>query len=135
MVFRLPDSNVQRTRFFSSRNHGMDLCDLSLRGPARVPRLTVVNRTTFLGFHVFRGDCHGLAQRRSSVFAGLHIPPGFTVIFTSAGKYALFLSIYFRLLGLKQLFTLEARMSMCGLGCVSGKESRAKVVNTMDIQH
>lgn len=74
-------------------------------------------------------------QLRSSVFAGLHIPPGFTVIFTSAGKYVLFLSIYFRLLGLKQLLTLEAWMSMCGLGYVSEKESRAKVVNTVDTWH
>lgn len=65
-------------------------------------------------------------------FAGLHIPPGYTVIFTSAGKYALFLSIYFRLLGLKELFTLEVWMSMCGLGYESEKEGRAKVVNTVD---
>lgn len=65
----------------------------------------------------------------------LHIPPGFTVIFTSAGKYVLFLSIYFRLLGLKQLLTLEAWMSMCGLGYVSEKGSRAKVVNTVDTWH
>lgn len=91
------------------------------------------NRTTFSGFHISRGDCHGLAQLQSSVFAGLHIPPGFTVIFTSVGKHALFLSIYFRLLGLKQLFTLEAWMSTCGLGSVSEKESRAKVVNTVDM--
>lgn len=40
--FRLPDSNVQRTRFFPNRIHGMDLCNLSLRGPAWVPQLTVV---------------------------------------------------------------------------------------------
>lgn len=132
MVFQTPRLKCAANTFLSKPNTWEGFVRLVTQRTGLSSTANSRNRTTFSGFHIFQGDCHGLAQLRSSVFAGLHIPPGYTVIFTSAGKYAQFLSIYFRLLGLKQLFTLEAWMPMCGLGYESEKESRAKVVNTVD---
>lgn len=68
----------------------MDLCDFQLREAGPSSTANNRTRTTFSDFCIFQVDYHGLAQPLSSVSAGLHIPPGYTVIFTSTGKYVPF---------------------------------------------